>query len=141
MSDDTVPIEGLVPWVESGDLAAIVEAVARWYDPADGETDMAITISSLDVASNTSPHYTLPSHHHSPSLTVAVTNGPHGFHSRGSVKVWRGADPATVAPALDRCLAGCRAANAVRREKGTYYAGPDARGPEIELTPRGEGHP
>lgn len=99
---ETTEIEGLLPWAESGDLAAILRVVAEWYDAADG-VDARIELKPWDV------HLTDETLDLQPMLRVVVSAGERGGTGHAVVEAWRGATARNVADALLRATGAAEA--------------------------------
>jgi hypothetical protein len=123
---NSVEVEGLLPWLDSGQLPAILRVIAGWYAGQDAETDIRLGIWPWDV------RRAYPDLDLAPKLKVEMTYGGRDRAGCGTITIWRGVLPAAVAAALDECLAGCQAAHRERMEHGSTWV---ARGPQVELTP------
>jgi hypothetical protein len=111
-----VEVEGLSPWITSGELCRLLEYTARWYDAADEDTDLAIEIRPWEIHDRAD--LTLR-----PCLRLLVTHGPKGYRGAAEVFVWRGADPEAVPAALAEAAGASRAAHEQRRRDGSLSVG------------------
>lgn len=121
MSDPVTEVEGLLPWVQSCDLADILGVIAIWYEASEDGAEIGMKLRPWEV------HLGRPDLHLRPCLTIDLTYGDKGYRGMGELKAWKGARPEDVRPALDELLLHCKAANAQRKARGSLTHVPPAR--------------
>jgi hypothetical protein len=122
MTDDQIgdQIEGLSPWVSSGDLQAFVAIFAKWIDAAHDDIVATLTIHQWGVHDR--PHLDLKSW-----LAVDVLAGDKGYMGHAEVKVWSGSRPGDFRAMLDRAAEAAMAGNAIRKSMGPLHVVGTAR--------------
>lgn len=114
MTEKMTEIEGLFPWVESGDLGRILASYASWLDGGPDGVEAEMTIRQWDVSRR-------PEFHLRPRLQIDLTFGPKGYRGMATIEVWRGADADAILRTLDEAVEAAAKAHKTRKSKGSLH--------------------